>query len=307
MTRPPTYFLSALNCLPTIDSRSTLGRRLSFFFFVRFSLPSCPFRKQKVMTYSHYIFGYGSLICPSSRAVTAPTLQNRMVTPVRVHHLERVWSFPVEMCKTTFMGIRIKKNAECVGVLVPVNDDELAQFDIRELGYDRIPLDHAHIQKVPFLEENQHYRNGDNDSSSSQEHLSYFDHYDSALQSSGPPQVWVYLQQAPSPINPLCPLSQTYMDIIMRGCLSISQEFCKEFLRTTRGWSAEDFYDKEDNHQNICDESSIQKKEKGVFWVDDRDDPLYVRADTEYSKRHGHELDRLLKAHRPELVHRKTL
>ena len=83
-------------------------------------------------TFSHWIFGYGSLICPKSRAVTAPSLQGRRATPVVVHHLERIWSLPVPQVGQTFMGIRRQPHAQAVGVLVPVSDEELDQFDIRE-------------------------------------------------------------------------------------------------------------------------------------------------------------------------------
>lgn len=244
------------------------------------------------MAYAHYIFGYGSLICPSSRVITAPTLQNRMATPVLVRHLERVWSFPVEFCGMTFMGIRHRENASCVGVLVPVNDEELDQFDLREGGYQRVPLEHERIQKIAFLE-NRHYP---------QQH-SYFD---CALQSgatttattTGLPNVWVYMQLDPRPINRRCPLAQTYLDVIMRGCLSISPEFCKEFLRTTRGWSAEDFYN---------DGEGRDGGEVSVYWVDDRRTPLYVRADVEYSRTRGLELDRLLQELRPtEMAQRRS-
>jgi hypothetical protein len=70
--------------------------------------------------YSHYIFGYGSLLCPISRAITIPTLKHRVATPVKVKHLQRMWSFPVVECGMTFMGIKHLPNAECVGVLVPI-------------------------------------------------------------------------------------------------------------------------------------------------------------------------------------------
>ena len=244
------------------------------------------------MACPHYIFGYGSLICPISRAVTAPTLADRAATPVRVKHLERLWSFPVKQCGMTFMGIRVKPNAECAGVLVPVNDEELAQFDKRELGYDRVPVAHHHIERVPFLcddELTEHYNH---------QHC-YFFHKDQKQQQA--PTIWVYVQQNPMPVNDQCPIAQTYLDVILRGCLSISREFAQDFLVTTRGWHPQD-YDKDLLHQYNKDGRDHQK---GGTWVNDRQKPLYVRADTEYSKSRGHELDRILEVFRPEMVHRR--
>ena len=113
------------------------------------------------------------------------------------------------------------------------------------------------------------------------------------------PNIWVYLQQDPSPINPICPLAQSYIDIIMRGCLTISHDFCREFLETTRGWSAHDFHDPSSEQQGDDGSSLIT-----TYWINDRHNPLYVRADRKYSVENADELDRLLKKHRPEMEHR---
>lgn len=245
-------------------------------------------------TFPHYIFGYGSLICPASRAITAPTLQRRVATPVRVRGLERLWSLPVVPCGTTFLGIRPAAAATCVGVLIPVNDEELAQFDAREIGYTRTLLALECIEKIAqSVEKNP---------------SCYFDHLPQVSLSKEttespkqpaeqPPKVWVYAQNSPAPINPACPLAQTYVDIIMRGCLTISTDFCREFLQTTRGWTVHDFDDtaaEADSANNTT-----------TYWVDDRHAPLYVRADPAFSLGKAEELDRLLQQHRPEIVHRR--
>ena len=257
-------------------------------------------------TFPHYVFGYGSLICPSSRAVTAPTLKTRVATPVRVRHLERVWSFPVPQCAMTFMGIRKTRHATCVGVLVPVNDEELLQFDDREYGYDRVPLPAEWIEKLPSSPPANTTGSGE-DEASLAEGASYFDHVSQIPSSKNHnPQVWVYLQQDPSPVNVHCPLAQTYLDVIMRGCLTVSHDFLAEFLQTTRGWSAHDFYHDNDEEAPV---SIIEKKHPATtYWVNDRYDPLYVRADMEYSHQMGEELDRFLEQHRPlEIRHRRPL
>jgi hypothetical protein len=241
--------------------------------------------------FPHYIFGYGSLICPSSRAITAPTLAGRAATPVRVKNLQRLWSLRIPNAGMIAMGIRRKENAECVGVLVPVNDEELAQFDIRELGYDRVPVEHHHVERISSLDQQTHY-----------DHEHSF-HRQSTLQSRGPITIWVYVQQDPMPVSPEYPIAQSYLDVILRGCMTISPEFAKDFLKTTRGWHPRDFHDAEipaSQDENKSDEEGV------AFWVNDRHSPLYVRADVEYSKSAGDQLDRLLQDHRPEMSSRRN-
>jgi cation transport regulator ChaC len=85
----------------------------------------------------HFIFAYGSLICPKSRAITAPSVAAKPATPVLVKNVERTWAKKASMSSMTAMGVQFKDDAECVGVLLPVNDSELGAFDMREQGYDR--------------------------------------------------------------------------------------------------------------------------------------------------------------------------
>lgn len=166
---------------------------------------------------------------------------------------------------------------------------------MRELGYDRIALPHDSIQRVPSTT-----AAVPQDVAASS--LSYFDHLETFQStntgSNQRPNIWVYLQQDPSPVNPVCPLAQSYIDVIMRGCLAISHDFCREFLQTTRGWSAHDFHDTSSDQGG--DGSSLIK----TYWINDRHNPLYVRADQKYSIENADELDCLLKKHRPEILHR---
>ena len=309
-------------------------------------------------TFPHWIFGYGSLICPSSRAVTAPSLQGRRSTPVLVRHLERLWSFPIPECGQTFMGIRRQPQAQAVGVLVPVSDDELAQFDMRELGYERVSVSHKDVERIPFLVEDDDRAGHSGGNENKQQHygssddfVCYFDQVKMAgstisdrLQAQHSPNqnndinVWVYVQQAPAPIQCDAPIAQSYLDVILRGCLTISKQFAHHFIETTRGWSVGDFdggrnyvcvvgqqsgtnekqkrdvVSQQDGETSLTAMSSSATSANGVetehprtFWVDDRKNPLYVRADPDFSNKFGHELDDLLKTLRPaEMHHRYT-
>jgi len=240
--------------------------------------------------FSSYVFGYGSLLCPKSRVVTAPTMAGRKATPVKIKHLQRQWSMPVG--GWTAMGIIHQPDAECVGVLVPVNDQELAQLDIRETGYTRVPILPEHIEKIDFLNDMSHQEEQQQQQRQHYHHEHcYFGNGNTAAplsvttsSLSQSPNIWVYVQENPVPISPENPICQSYVDIMMRGCLSIAPEFAHQFLQTTKGWSS----------------SQQQEGDHTIFWVNDRHDPLYPRADVEYSQTHGPVIvDELLETFRP--------
>ncbi|GAX13872.1 hypothetical protein FisN_5Lh233 [Fistulifera solaris] len=247
------------------------------------------------LTWLNYVFGYGSLICSRSRSLTAPETLDREVTPVLVHGLERTWA-KRSTTGMTAMGVRFQEGAECVGVFLPLTDSELLQFDEREKGYDRMPLRPADIEPVPFLDP-KHYQG-----KQQQQFL--------RLIKERPDDVclWVYVQQENQYPTPEHPIVQTYVDTILRGCLSISDEFATEFIKNTKGWHPEEI-------PALDDESAISSSESEddgsvMFepsWIDDRDDPVYIRGDPTYSRQNSDDLDQLLKKHRPgHFRHRRS-
>jgi hypothetical protein len=120
---------------------------------------------------------------------------------------------------------------------------------------------------VPFLDEEEFY----------DEDHPVFDAKDSKNnKSDADVNVWIYMQKDPIAADASHPIPQSYVDIIIRGCLTISEEFAKTFVETTAGWN---------------DESAEE------HFVDDRDVPLYKRADTDYSNANAHKIDRLLHMH----------
>ena len=116
----------------------------------------------------HFIFGYGSLICPQSRAITAPSLEDAIAEPVVIRNIERTWSARVTGTGNKYsndpsvavaakdrdhihgwtpMGVRFRSGAKCNGVLICVDEEELMRFDVREAGYDRQRIDLADIHR----------------------------------------------------------------------------------------------------------------------------------------------------------------
>jgi hypothetical protein len=86
------------------------------------SLPSLPLNIliNKMLVHPHLVFGYGSLICLASRAITAPSVAGRGATPVTVQNVKRTWAKQSLKLTATSMGVRFRDGAKCAGALVPV-------------------------------------------------------------------------------------------------------------------------------------------------------------------------------------------
>lgn len=277
----------------------------------------------------HYIFGYGSLVCSKSRKITAPTL-TKPAHPVVIHHLRRTWTARVPVMSGdddtnskhglnhaiqghTAMGIEIAKGHNCTGVLLEVDPSELAKFDEREKGYDRVEIDLHHIFGLDDKEE-ENVQRDQNDSSNKndsderdQHHVLKKAHQRrksmQAMNSQGSSQqnqdnedetlddlkVWAYIPKGGGAgADHNFPIMQSYVDIILRGCLSISKDFAQKFLESTHGWW----------HDETIHDPNSEPPE--YVWVDDRHAPYYVRADEEWSSEMKHMLDDLLKEIHPE-------
>ena len=79
---------------------------------------------------------------------------------------------------------------------------------------------------------------------------------------------------------------------MLRGCLTISEEFALKFISTTKGWNPEELQCKSGKPKG---NDSIHQR--GKSWLDDRDDPVYVRGDRSYSLSAARRLDDLLRQH----------
>jgi hypothetical protein len=275
----------------------------------------------------HFIFGYGSLICPRSRSVTAPTLQTAIAEPAMIKHIERMWSARIlkgdslvsnknreHIRGWTPMGIRRRENASCNGVLIHVDDEELARFDIREEGYKR--------NKIALIDVYRHYDYIDNSSAAAdvlvldgvrcQEcrivfeiaHKKRSDRRAGLIDDSDI-AVWVYIQNEDCAPNPSFPITQSYVDVIMRGCLAVSKEFARMFLQTTHGWWQEGEADRASNANN--DDESDKSASQHHTWVDDRKCPMYIRADSDFSLENADTIDRMIEEHHPHAFKRRVV
>lgn len=254
--------------------------------------------------FTQFVFGYGSLICAHSRALTSPECAHRGVTPVLAQGIERVW------CKRTLrnmtaMGIQFNCEAETVGVLVPVSEHDIEAFDRREQGYGRHQLDLADVTTVPFLSENVY---------ADQHHHVFLDAKET---NSNHVKIWVYVPKDSQPPTEEHPIVQSYVDTILRGCLSVGgEEFARSFIETTKGWHPDELAIQQESRtdgikmptvaatttRNTPRQVAAQPlpHRNGAIWIDDRNKPVYPRSDPTYMRENAHALDRLLRKYRPQ-------
>lgn len=152
---------------------------------------------------AQYLFGYGSLINAESRATTGDT---GPAYPVRVAGLQRAWHVVAPRSGYTVVGVTPRREVSCNGVLMEIAPHELPRFDARERFYHRVIIPQQAITAL------------------SGENLSFA-------------TVWAYMTSCPGEPSDAYPLVQSYIDVILTGCLVIGADFAAEFIQTTTGWS----------------------------------------------------------------------
>mmetsp|Transcript_9192 Transcript_9192/g.19292 ORF Transcript_9192/g.19292 Transcript_9192/m.19292 type:complete len:294 (-) Transcript_9192:87-968(-) len=278
-----------------------------------------------------YVFGYGSLICAESRAITLKHLGDTEidksgVIPIRLRNWIRLWNvrgpntyLGVQCLKTKESSATSENHPSCIGVLVPLpssgenaDDDEcgeaLKALDRREIAYERQSVDLELIERVDDLLvasigkdfnetnmqsiEDKYYKNtflgrhpiGDGDDDAGDYDTNRGNKYQKI-------HVWIYvpIDRVTGMARALNPILQSYVDIALRGCLSYSESFGREFVKGTYGWYPGH------SHPDMNNEHEEGEEEFGDLsyscWLNDREDPIYVRADKEYSLKNFEVLD----------------
>lgn len=151
------------------------------------------------MAEHHWIFGYGSLICADSRSRTGITGE---ALAVEVEGLERSWNVALADADLSVVGIRQRQGQRAGGMLFPVEENQLPLFDAREKEYQRVELARGKIKSLGHR-----------------------------VLPKG--HFWVYLP--PEQTSPH-PIAQSYLDVILHGCLQEGDGFAQHFLESTRDW-----------------------------------------------------------------------
>ncbi|GKZ01245.1 hypothetical protein MPSEU_001075500 [Mayamaea pseudoterrestris] len=274
----------------------------------------------------HFVFGYGSLLCQQSRAVTASSLSETPVLPVVCQGLQRVWAKRSKRGMTS-LGVRVveddnmSKLPSCVGAVVPVwGSDALNKLDEREKGYERVPLTLAQICMVPYLDKAQYYTFNDENSQSASNRMKKNVNDESSIASEDwleqwlaqttrskqtskyeatlKPRVWTYRPLQEEWPDDEFPIAQTYVDTILRGCLDYAPEMAHDFITSTVGW---------DGSNSSEGEIATATTAAAAHWYNDRHDPIYPRGDPEWSRQHATSLDDLLMQHLPEQMDRRVV
>ena len=152
----------------------------------------------------HYLFGYGSLINKRSRDATYS--HDGAWHPVMVHGFSRSWTLEDTERKATAVAIQREQGTQTNGVLVEIDEHALPHFDQREWHYHRVEVDN---DDITFMEP----------WSLPEGSVVYAYVYNDKFKDSG-----------------TFPITQTYLDLIIKGCLDVSEEFAKQFFETTNGW-----------------------------------------------------------------------
>ncbi|MFG1377971.1 gamma-glutamylcyclotransferase family protein [Xanthobacter autotrophicus] len=176
-----------------------------------------------------FLFGYGTLISEPSR--TSTSRRRVVAVPARVSaRFGLVRAFVARGgarsgAGFTALGLRHLREGEVAssinGVVFPVRDaEEMAAFDRREGGYQRVEVAPALVEAVGWQ----------------------------GLPRSG--RVWIYVPKgvdmsgeggAPDDLVPpdaAFPLVQSYIDVVLQGALAEGGAFARELIETTFDWSA---------------------------------------------------------------------
>lgn len=164
---------------------------------------------------NQYLVGYGSLMNEASKRKTAPNVGDNL--PVRVSGFSRHWGLhdTGPGFGTTYLVAGREPRGRMNAVIFHLPEaGQLDDYDRREAGYCRAPVPDAAIEMAGFDDKPQ-------------------------------AQFWIYVRQRPEPEAPSRrhPLTQSYVDVFLGGCLELEQrhqlqDFAAECVTTTHGWSA---------------------------------------------------------------------
>jgi len=193
----------------------------------------------------HFIFGYGSLICADSRSRTGISGK---AYPIEIKGIARKWSMHSPEWNATAVSAHLDENGHSNGVCFEVDDSNLIKFDAREQGYHRIEVQWDQVRSIT----------------------------NESLPTKG--TLWAYVGNHSGQPSQHKPIMQSYLDVILNGCLDYGPDFAKQFATTTKHWG---------------------------HLVDDRHNPQYPRP-LKSNKRRLH-IDHLLKSHLPELWEKRIV
>lgn len=192
---------------------------------------------------THYIFGYGSLICQDSRSRTG---FSGKAHPIEVNGIARKWSMHSPEWPATAVSAHDEEREISNGVYFEVDSVNLEKFDEREQGYQRVAVSWDRVKQMSLQ----------------------------SLPTQG--TLWAYVGNEKGQPTPEKPIMQSYLDVILNGCLDYGPEFAARFAQTTHFWE---------------------------HLVDDRHQPQYPRPLK--STVRIPQIDQIIQSHLPDLWHHR--
>jgi hypothetical protein len=187
--------------------------------------------------------GYGSLLNAKSRAQTSADNGKQPFVYARISGMRRYWNYAQPTRTMTALGVNFQPNFTTNVVIVQVKPEELPLFDKREVKYTRKEVDKKTIQ---LIEDPVH-------------------RLVNKFVIKPADKVWVYIPDEPHKPEPSLPISEAYVDVVLDGCLQVSEDFAREFVRTTFNW--------------LRDGSGKNAGKECPLWVDDRELPRLYQKD----------------------------
>lgn len=159
----------------------------------------------------NYIIGYGSLINVESQNITGKSLSS---IPAILNGYSRSWTVTYDHLKFCALGV-YENPAHKINVVI-FEAEDLAVFDAREHGYTRIEISTSQLTA-----------------------------WDKSFPVPTDGKIWIYLPYAEKfgQASDRHYIWQSYVDVILMGCISISSSFAEEFMNSTQGWDLRFFND----------------------------------------------------------------
>jgi len=155
-----------------------------------------------------FVFGYGSLLNCSYRAVSYATLIPNPDFPVRrAFNAHREFVFSESSTKYTALGLEYVPLGLATfvnGLVIEVTAEQLSHLIEREAGYRQIRLDACCFTGLP-----------------------------TGIESD----IIVFIPETPEYPTEEYPLSKDYIDICLEGFCRCNLQYAVDFLRLTSGWS----------------------------------------------------------------------
>jgi len=194
----------------------------------------------------NFLFGFGSIIQTKSRASSDKSTRDAAPCRIKAEFgYIREWNFQASTAQICALGLRRaqegERGATINGVLFPAPDDMNA-FDRRENGYQRVQVPREHVELLSWQTLPQ-----------DADVYLYVPYAPKVVEKYGKDEAGYPKCSGPSepegllaseksglglePPSEKFPILQTYIDVVLDGCLEHGEDFAREFIRTTFLWT----------------------------------------------------------------------